>query len=438
MTSIKPRGVWWLTPLGALSLIALPTLALAAVTPESHYRFDWGTPKALTSHTVLLALAGALTFIVAGSLPFLGRTPQMGSAWPAMTASQNQILTKSVPWLFWLTIAGYLTFAVSGFRNGLRLGNLTGALTGQNDGLKTTLGHVTGVTSLTQVGVAFVVVAGLLLVQRADRRLAWKLGIILVLGLLRAALLAERLAFLELIIPFATVIAMRTVSAGRSRAKAAVHLAPLILIPLVLIAFGAFEYSRSWTYYSTRTTISYPSFVIERFAGYYATAYNNGQLELNYETYQGRIPYDTIEALWTAPGASLFGGYPSGNGTAPPTAYSEILQLHGNPEFNSPGGLLIPFVDWGTQGGLVVLALIGGLVGTLYRRCVNAHPFAVVLFPSMTTGLFELPRYIYWTLGRYTPALVALCIVGFLLQRDSGRSGALAVDAGDELQVTTA
>ena len=94
-----------------------------------------------------------------------------------------------------------------------------------------------------------------------------------------------------------------------------------------------------------------------------------------------------------------------------------MLQIHGNPEFNSPGGLVIPFIDWGIVGGFVYLAVVGAIVGWLYKQCTDGHVFAVVVYPSMTTGLFELPRYIYWGLGRYTPALIALCIVGYLLNR---------------------
>jgi hypothetical protein len=35
------------------------------------------------------------------------------------------------------------------------------------------------------------------------------------------------------------------------------------------------------------------------------------------------------------------------------------------------------------------------------------------------TGLFELPRYLYWTEGRLAPSLVALAIVGVAVGRVS-------------------
>lgn len=335
------RGVWWLSPAGALSLIALPTLLLAARTPDSHYRFAWRTPKALTSQTAELVLCGALVFILAGSIPLLSRPPRRQSSWPDFTSAQNRVLQRASGPLFWLTMSGYLAFAISGVRNGLRPSSLWHAVLGQNvsgDNVKQTLGRVTGVTSLTQVGMAFTVIAMLLLVQARDAKLCRRVICTLLLALLRAAVVAERLAILELAVPAVTVLAFHFAGPGRRRGRTSTLLAPLLFIPMVLVIFGAFEYSRSWVFYSTRTSIGYPQFVIERFAGYYATAYNNGQLELNFGVYPGRVPYDTISALWTAPGASLFGGYPSGgiHGTA--FDFSRILLLHGNPEFNSPGG----------------------------------------------------------------------------------------------------
>lgn len=424
----RGRGMWWLSPAGAVCLLTLPTLLLAARTSDARYRFAWGTPKALTSGTVTLILCGAAAFVLAASVPLLSRRTEVPPDWPSFTPAQNHLLVRAAGPLFWLTVTGYLAFGLSGLRNGLSPHRVLDALAGQNvysGGIRASLGKIPGITTLTQIGMAFVVVAMLVLVQHPDARIRRHLILILVLALLRASIVAERLAILELVIPAAAVLALRQLSAGRPRGRRAALLAPVILIPMVLVLFGALEYSRSWVFYRTRTSISYPQFVIERFAGYYATAYNNGQLALTYESYPGRAPYDSIEALWTFPGASLFGGYPTGNGVDPPTQYQHILALHGNPEFNSAGGLVTPFVDWGTIGGLLFLAIVGGIVGWLYRRCVDGHVFAAVVFPSMTTGLFELPRYIYWTLGRYAPSLLALCLLGYLMDR-SGRREKMA------------
>lgn len=422
---MKPRGVWWLTPVGALLLLSVPTLVLADVASPAEYRQQWGTDKYLNSHTVQLVALGIAVFALASSLPALLAREPMTQPWPNLQPDWQRTVDRAVTPLFWLTMAGYGAFALSAYRNHVSLSTLLDALRHQNVvGLSQELGQIKGITSLTQVGMAFVVIAALSLTTRRRRLVIAELVVVLLLGLIRADLLAERLALIELVVPLVAVFALRTASAGAPRARAMVRAVPVVVVPLVFVVFGIFEYSRSWVFYRQRTTIGYPQFIAERIGGYYATAYNNGQMQLSFESRPGRVPYSTIEALWTAPGSSLYGGYPAGGGMDPTDLYNLILKLHGNPEFNSPGGLVIPFVDWGTVGGLVLLAVLGGLVGLAYRRCVDGHGWGVVLFPALTTGLFELPRYIYWTLGRFVPSLVALVAVGVLAGRAERRSRA--------------
>ena len=424
-----PVGVWWLAPALAVLLVAVPTLLLAWATPDTQYRIAWRTPKALTTETVLLVLCGALTMAVAAALPLLERRPGP-RRWPDLSPAQTRVLSAAAGPLFWLTMTGYLAFAVSGVRNGLRPVAVVQALVGQDvfgGDLKDAFGGIPGVTTLTQVGMAFVVVAALLLVQAPDRRLRRRLVVVLVLGLLRSSLVAERLATLELLIPVAAVLALHW-SASASRLKRrAVALLPVAMVPLLLVVFGVFEYSRSWTWYSTRTDAPYAQFVVERLAGYYATAYNNGHLGLEHETYPGRVPFDSVEAVWTSPTAPLYGGYP---GPDPQREHAVVLQQHANPEFNSPGGLVVPFIDWGPVGGLVLLGGTGLLLGLAYRDCVQGGPVGTVVYPALATGLFELPRYLYWPLGRFAPSLAVLLLLAYLLHR-AGRAGAAADPPAD-------
>lgn len=420
---MKPRGVWWLTPVGALALISAPTLLLADAASPGEYRQQWSTDKYLTTQTVMLVALGMAVFALAGSLPSLRRRRTMTAPWPNLSPAWQHTVDRAVTPLFWLTMGGYAAFGLSAYRNNVSLATLIGALRHQDvSGIATQLGQIKGITSLTQIGMAFVVIAALSLTHRRRRAVVWQVVVVLVLGLIRADLLAERLALIELIVPLGTVYALRAASAGTPRRRMIVRGIPVAVVPLVFVLFGIFEYSRSWVFYRQRTTISYPQFIAERVGGYYATAYNNGQLQLNYMARPGRVPYSTIEAIWTAPGSSLYGGYPTGGRLDPAVQYEQILALHGNPEFNSPGGLVIPFVDWGTVGGLILLAVLGGLLGLAYRYCVDGRGWCVVLFPSLTTGLFELPRYIYWTLGRFTPSLVALVVVCLLARRAERRA----------------
>jgi hypothetical protein len=365
--------------------------------------------------------------------------PRVRSRSPAAALSGNQWerLHRAGNVLFWLTLTGYLAFVVSGISNGVTPGSLVRAIRDQSNyagDLKRGFESITGITTLTQFGIGYVVVATFSLLARPDRRLRRRLlgglALVFALGVTRAFLLTERLAILELVIPAATLVAMRFATSASVRKQWAVRLAPLVLIPAVAGMFGAFEYSRSWVYYSNVTTQSFPEFTVSRLAGYYVTAYNNGQISLSYNTYPGRVPYESVQALWTAPIVQELDAYGMVSGRKdptlsvvddPPPSTGNLLQQHGNPEFNNPCGLAVPFVDFGVAGGLLFLFVAGCVLGMVYQRFRAGLTSAVLIYPVLATGLFELPRYVYWTQGRVVPSLVALVTVGWWLQRTAQR-----------------
>jgi oligosaccharide repeat unit polymerase len=438
------RTLWWLSPVGAVALVVPGTLLLASRMSDSAFRDSYRTPKSLTSSTVTLLFVGALVFMFGAMLPLLRRATETRSRPFALDDGQRRRLKRVETALFWLTVAGYAAFVVSSIKNGTTLSQILQVVAEQrNDtgNLKAQSASITGITTLTQVGIAYVVVALVLLDGHPDRRLRRRLALVFGLGLVRAFLLTERLAILELLVPAAALLAMRAGRSGGSKARWAARLAPLYAIPAVVVVFGLFEYSRSWVYYSTHTSQSFTWFTISRLAGYYVTAYNNGQLSLTYETYPGRIPYSSLEALWTAPGIKQLDGYAllSGHDTAQQYTDAVLLQQHGNPEFNSPSGLAIPFVDYGTAGGLLFLLAAGVVLGLAYRGVRDGRLTAVFIYPVLATGLFELPRYLYWTQGRTAPSLVALGATGWWLQRHAKRShgSALYRDGPDGYSIAT-
>ena len=163
-------------------------------------------------------------------------------------------------------------------------------------------------------------------------------------------------------------------------------------------------------FYSALKQQSFLEFMLDRLAGYYATAYNNGALALQASHGVARLPYQSVEVLWTAPGVGLARPLRPAELHISPTSYDTLLMQHANPEFNSPGGLAIPFLDYGTVGGFVFLLLVGSLIGLVYRELRDGTSWATLLYPLLVTGLFELPRYLYWAQGRITPALLGLVL----------------------------
>ncbi len=426
----QPRGVWWLSPPGAVVLIVPITLWLAFSFDDARFRSAYGTPKSLTDATATLFAVGALMFAITALIPLVGRRRDTSGTWPDLSARELGVLQRSSTVLFRVTMVGYLAFGVVGVARGARLSDFVAAATSQDNfgsPLRDLFAPVAGITTLTQVGIAYAVVSCLVLSSVPDGRLVRRLVLVFALALLRTFFLAERLAVLEVAIPAVTVLALWTASRRTGVGRRVVRLAPVLLVPSVIALFSVFEYSRSWVFYSQTSRGSFADFAVERLAGYYATAYNNGQLALTYNNGDARLPYGSAEAFWTAPVVSQLHLYERLTGSVQPDDYDTILRQYGNPEFNSTGGLAIPFVDYGVVGGLVFFLVAGLAIGFTYRRCCEGRAWAYLLYPVAVVGLFELPRYLYWGQGRVAPAVVCLLLVHWRLQRSRRPEPAVAL-----------
>ena len=417
----RPLPVWWISPVGAVLLVVPLSLLVADRIPDLDYRIFYRTPKVLTHADTLLFLAAAGVLVLGLLVPVVARASQPAATWPALSPPARRVLARGETVAFWLTVTGYVLLGVIGLARGATPAVLYAAVvsgdnyTGQ---LKTLFAPVAGITSLTQVGIAYVVVAGTLLSTGFSARLVRRIAIVVLLGLARAYLLTERLAVLELLVPLLAIGAFRV--RQRARHGGWVGAVPVVAVPALLVVFGAFEYSRSWVFFRDRTTLSFPQFVVNRLAGYYATSYNNGSLQLAHPA-EGRLPFDSIQAFWTAPGISQLNLYERLSHQGGSDLLNTVLAQYGNPEFNNPGGLATPFIDFGTVGGLVFFLLCGLVVGTAYSGWRSGRPVGLLLYPVLFTGLLELPRYVYWTQGRIVPAVVVLLVLAHLVHRATPR-----------------
>ncbi|MEJ5945311.1 hypothetical protein WDZ17_08395 [Pseudokineococcus basanitobsidens] len=422
-TSWLPGGLWWVSPVGAIALIVPASLWYASSLGDETYRLLWRTPKVLTGDTTALAAAAALAFVAGAAVVRALARRRVVRPWPGLDPEGLRRLEKGSSVVFWLTAVGYLAFAAAAAARGLSLSALVRSVVDQDNygsEFREQLAPVPGVTTLTQCGLAYVAMAGILLVHRWDARTARRLGVVLLLALVRSFVNTERLALLELLVPLVVVGAVALRRRGPVVARRAVVLAPVVLLPVVVAIFGAFEYSRSWQFFQGRTDQGFWGFVLARIAGYYATAYNNGAIRLDEGTYPGRLPYESVQLLWDAPGVSSLGLYERWS-AATPLAAQDLLERFGNPEFNNPGGLTVPLVDLGVVGGLVYLAVAGVLIGLAYQAFVEGRLIGLLLYPIAATGAFELPRYVYWSQGRVLPAVLCVVVVTLYVARAGRR-----------------
>lgn len=420
-------GAWWLSPLGAVLLVAPASLIGAWLIPDARYRSEWRTPKELTGSFTVLLVLGLVAFVL-GVACWQLRTAQVWRGrWPALSAGDLTVLHRAGTWVFRATIAGYVALGCIGLARGVSPLDLVKVLVtlSTDDALKESFAPVAGLTTFTQLGIAYAVIAGLLIrrrraggqLARRDRLVRRRLWVLLVLAALRAFLLSERLAVLELVVPLVGIVALRLSVAPRRRVRRSVKLAPVVLLPLLVAVFGAFEYARSWQYYAAHGGTSFVDFVLVRFAGYYATAYNNAAIAYAHAGFPGRLPYSSVEFLWTAPGVSQLDLYRRLTGESAPDQLQAALDHYGNLEFNNPGGLGIPFADLGPVGGVLCLLGMGLVAGWCWHSLRSGRPAGMLLYPVFLIGLFEMPRYLYLSQGRVLPALVVLALVARRLDR---------------------
>ncbi|MBX3287022.1 MAG: oligosaccharide repeat unit polymerase, partial [Actinobacteria bacterium] len=266
---------------------------------------------------------------------------------------------------------------------------------------------IPGLTTLTQFGPAAAVLAGWL--PRAEwprvRRRFW---VLLVLAATRSVLMSERLALIELLVPFGIAVACRHYRSGW-RPRPRVALAPLIGLVVLMVGFTAFETTRSWGYYADDDQ-SLVAFGATRLEGYYVTAFNNAELNWRHRDELYPLPYNTLEFVWQAPLVSDVLAYPAITGVDPRDRYEELLTQEVNPEFANPGGLGVAFADWGLVGGSVVCALLGFVARRCFDSMSAGRELGELLYPLVALSLVELPRFWYITSGRLFPSIVALSL----------------------------
>lgn len=393
---------------------------LAALSSDEVYRSAWGTPKYLTVDlTLILALGfGAFALAILG-VSNISMTPRTSTL--SLNPSQLRYLNRTYTILFWLAIFGYAAWTIAGGLGGVSLNNLRAVFDrqlGAISDLKSAARPIAGLTTLTQLAPLCCAVGALLLRMGQGRRGFW---LLVALAAARTLLYAERLAILEVVVPIVVIYILTPGVDPKSthRTFKRKRHAPAVALPLIWALFAASEYTRSWVFYQYTTHQTFPEWVTYRLLGYYSTAYNNSALfALNREGHD-LPPYFTIDAFWNAPGISkLF--------TPPdvPLWWGTVLQQNGNPEYNSVGSFLTSYAELGIIGMLIFWILAGLAVGHIFKRSVEGRLAALLLYSVLYIGILELPRYIYWAQGRFTPGVIALLIFAIKYPRTTSREPA--------------
>lgn len=281
------------------------------------------------------------------------------------------------------------------------------------------LTKVAGVTSFTNFGIPFMILAAYYNFHHRKRHIKLLMLIVICLGIFRAVFFAERLAILELFIPLTIVYVFMRVKIGKPLRF--YKLIPVGGFVFVFLLFAIGEYFRSWANYYQFIFPSYFDFITTRFFGYYVTAINTGTLYVT-ELNTIPFPYFTIEWFWKLPLLSENIYYNIWS-FSPQNTIENLLYTKGNPEFNNPSGLLLPYLDYGIIGGCVFWIILGVLTATLYQFFVKGYLLGVLLYPAWIIGITEIPRYLYFVSGRFFPAFVSIVLITLFITyiRKKGR-----------------
>jgi hypothetical protein len=422
------RRLWWLHPGWLFAAVVGGTMGAAYAQTDAAYAL-LDTPKYINLDHVALAAAAILAFALGQQVAeTTGRVP----------AKTPVGVNRVVRVWFWLTtclaLFGYLAWLASGVSNGFSLATMSDLLTvdepGFADQIKTEMfATIKGVTTWTQCALAAVPLGLWLLFVHGERVVVWPIGSLGLLATVRAFVLSERLALIELVVMGAVPLLRFCVLGCRVNplTRLGLQLAPLLGVAALLLTFGTFEYFRSWRHYQHEYD-SLASFTVMRVTAYYTTAHNNGAMAI--ETQRPYpLPYSTIYRLWSIPGLDRTAfGYEKLTGVNPKQQYEQMLERHGNPEFNNEGGLFQPALDFGWPGYLAFWFGAGFVAGRLYRHYLVGTLIGSALFPLMVLAILETPRLLYLANIRCIPALVALLATLWLAHR---RPRAMSAPASD-------
>ncbi|MFQ5786420.1 MAG: O-antigen polymerase [Thermodesulfobacteriota bacterium] len=273
---------------------------------------------------------------------------------------------------------------------------------------------IPGITTLTQIGVVTVaLITVYLLYEVPKNKMPYytMFALIFIFGLIRALVLSERLAVLELLIPVLVIITYRHKKTFSSKTFLPVA---AIVVFYLLFTFG--EYIRSWIFFQNKTDLSLWSFSFFRLLSYYTTSVNNAVFLVK-ENWALSTPfYYTLVWIWNVPlYANNWWNYTALFKIDPSKVWSTLFYgrtpLYA--EFNTfsiPGYL---YLDFGWLG-LIFIFLLGVITGRLYRMLFKKNALGIVLYATWFTGLLEFPRIFYWPNGRYFPSLLFLLVLAVL------------------------
>lgn len=399
---------WWAYPSRVVLFVHLPLLLLCAVISEADYAVYQHKSKFLTGSALFIAVAGLLAFAIA-AIP----SEPLFTTGPRMKQLDAAKLRRAIGVLAFLVLSAYAIFLFPVLAKPQIVLELISGSSSAMFSLRETLNHIPGLTSFMALQSLLLI---LILSYRQLTGEAMPAGYLTIIAatiiacFLRAWLWSERLALIELALPFIILRFSPVAPQWREVTFAPLALAPLAGAIALALLFAAGEYFRSWQYYQYRYSGTFAEFIAVRLAGYYATALNNGAALITLvdpfmaplHTAQWIAKFPLWEWLGIDPGADGFNTM-------------NFLESYLNPEFNNMGGIFLPIADFGIVLGLICWAVMGWISGRLFNAFALGRISGLLLYPVWFTGIVEILRVFYWGETRFFPMLLGGLVVTWFL-----------------------
>ncbi len=395
---------WWCSPAGITVGFLIPTICLVAMASELQLSsLTFRGVRFLDLSSILLGVLMLLPIALGGwvgSQVAFRRSPRSIDFWSWDRAAMVMGLIACVSYL--VLFKDVL----------LRPATLIQVLLGSFKPNREDLGASAGLGSLVNMAQVFFAIAAFRLVDRRAPPMPALMRVLLVvllmLTLLRVYLQSERLALMEIMVPFG-LAAGRWMYERRQQGWTVLGaLGPFAALPFVVLYFGVAEYFRSWGSDAYRGKTSFWDFAIGRFLSYYVTSLNNGA-GLVETTPAATWKFEhVLEWAHRAPfglGAD-FSSYIGFNAEAK-SSFRWFLRTYADVEFNSNSGIYVPVADLGVHIALIYMLMIGTFAGLAYRSYRSSRITGVLFFPLFFITFLEIFRYPFlgqpraftWTLG---------------------------------------
>lgn len=400
------KRIWWLNPVWIYSCWLLFVLYCSTIDSKAFYAM-YKEPIYINAYDIFLHSLFFITFAIG----FLSYRSKDIKTTPITKYPLDKIISI-YNFTYCVTIAAYVIWFFNIYRifgSGIIL-NLALNLTGYVYEFKGET-NISGVTTFTELGI---VVAPLnMYLCCITKRFKKRFVFLIILATLRAAIFAERLAVVEVVLPAFVVYAYY----GKFFKNKLIQFAPILGIFVLLLVFGSFEYFRSWEAYRADYNDNITAFVIDRVFGYYSIAVNTECIQINFLGPKYFL-HESLGWLWQFPGFSSVPDF------FLPGHKIDILTKWGNPEFNNPGGMLFAFKDLGYLG--LILQFIFGRFAAYSYKGYCKYDFICSLWYSVTfLSMLELTRYFFWGSNRAFFVIFGILLVQFYLKYSKSNANSL-------------